>query len=214
MTDVNPCLQALVLSRRLMPNVETFSVADSRGDVVVTVAADALSATMAAWELAVSNLDQIPLSTFLPATLDARIRHEDANVGVRSVAWIAVDDAVGVIDGSPEIWKDEDRSLIDMRLQIVELAVRSTEERIGSTAPRLRSVAASVAALREWIVRESPAGPHIADRRPELARLRLQWERWGPVRRHPMVPERDPRDPDERQPALRAARASVAFQHL
>jgi hypothetical protein len=214
LTDVNPCLQALVLSRRLMPNVETFSVADSGGDVVVTVAADALSASMAAWELAVSNLDQIPLSTFLPANLDARMRQEDANVAVRSVAWIAVDDAVGVIDGSPEIWEDADRSLIDMRLKIVELAVRSTEERIVSTAPRLRSVAVSVAALREWVIRESPAGPHIVDRRPEMARLRLQWERWGPVPRHPLVPERDTRDPDERQPALRAVRTSMAFQHL
>lgn len=90
---MNPCLQALVLSRRLMPNVETFSVADSGGDVVVTVSADSLSATMAAWELAVSNMDQPPLSTFLPANLDARVRHEDANVAVLSVAWIAVDDA-------------------------------------------------------------------------------------------------------------------------
>ena len=148
LTDVNPCLQALVLSRRLMPNVETYSVADSGGDVVVTVSAASLSATMAAWELAVSNLDQIPLSTFLPANLDARIRHEDANVAVRSVAWIAVDDAVGIIDGSPETWEDEDRSLIDMRLQIVELAVRSTEAQIVSTAPRLRSVAVSCRAPR------------------------------------------------------------------
>lgn len=214
LTDVNPCLQALVLSRRLMPNVETFSVADSGGDAVVTVAAEALSATMAAWELAVSNLDQIPLSTFLPANLDARLRHEDANVAVRSVAWIAVDDAVGVVDGSPETWEDEDRSLIDMRLKIVELAVRSTGERIVSPEPRLRSVAKSVAALREWVVRESPTGPHLVDRRPEMARLRLQWERWGPVPRHPLVPERDTRDPDERQPALRAVRTSTAFQHL
>jgi len=214
LTDVNPCLQALVLSHRLMPNVETFSVADSDGDVVVTVAASALSATMAAWELAVSNLDQIPLATFLPANLDARMRHEDANAAVRAAAWIAVDDAVGVVDGSPEIWRDDDRNLIDMRLKIVELAVRSTAEWITDASPRLRSVEASVAALREWVSCERPAGPHIADRRPEMVRLRLQWGSWGPVPRHPLVPELDTRDPDEHQPALRSVATSTAFRHM
>lgn len=214
LTDVNPCFQALVLSRRLMPKVESFSVAESGGDVVVSVSAEALDATMPAWELAVSNLDQIPLSTFLPANLDARLRHEAPNMAVRSVAWIAVDDAVGVIDGSPDVWQDEDRRLIDLRLQVVELAIRCTEARLGVATPRLRSIAASVAELREWMVDGRPHGPGIAERRDEVARLRLQWQTWGPVPRHPLVPENDTRDPDERQPQRRDVAASMAFRHL
>lgn len=214
LTDVNPCFQALVLSRRLMPKVEKFSVADSGGDVVLSVSAEALAASMPAWELAVSSLDQIPLSTFLPANLDARLRHEVPNLAVRSVAWIAVDDAVGVIDGSPDVWQDGDRGLIDVRLRVVELAIRCTEARLGVASPRLRSIAQSVAALREWVVGERPHGPDIADLGDEMARLRLQWESWGPVPRHPLVPEADTRDPDERQPQLRGVPASMAFRHL
>lgn len=75
-TDVNPCFQALVLSHRLMPAVESFCVRGAEGDPAIEVDAGALAASMPAWEFAVSNLDQIPLSTFLPANLDARMQHE------------------------------------------------------------------------------------------------------------------------------------------
>lgn len=213
-TDVNPCLQALVLSHRLMPNVESFTVGSAEGGAAISVNADALRASMLAWEFAVANLDQIPLSTFLPANLDARRRHETDNLAIRSVAWIAVDDAVGVIDGSEEVWDETARGLIDTRLQVVELAVRCTEEWLGAAAPRLRSVASSVAMLREWVVSHAPAGPHLADRRGEMVRLRLQWESWGPVPRHPLVPDQDTRVPDERQPRLRGAPGDLAFRTL
>lgn len=214
LTDVNPCLQALVLSRRLLPGVESFSVRDSGDGVVISVTSDALAATMPAWEFAVSNLDQIPLATFLPANLDARRRVEQENVAIRSAAWIAVDDAVGIIDGSPEIWDEEDRSLIDTRLQVVELAILGTTEYLGSRPSRLDSVAGSVAGLRTWITQQRPTRARLAERRSEFTRLRLQWEKWGPVPRHPLVTKGDTRDPDERQPGLRSPPADWAFRTL
>lgn len=214
LTDVNPCIQALVLSRRLLPSVETFSVRDSGGEVMISVSADALAATMPAWEFAVSNLDQIPLATFLPANLDARMRIEQHNIAIRSAAWIAVDDAVGIIDGSPEVWDEEDRSLIDTRLHVVELAVRTTRQHLGTPSPRLDSVAGSVAALRTWITQQRPNRARLAEHRSEFARLRMQWENWGPVPRHPLVSEDDTRDPNERQPRLRKAPEDLAFRTL
>ena len=214
LADVNPCFQALVLSRRLMPNVESFTVTDGEGKVTVAVSAEALSAGMAAWEFAVSNLDQIPLSTFMVANLDARRRHESDQVAVRSIAWIAVDDAVGVIDGSPGVWADADRILVDTRLRLVEIAIRCTNDWIGQSTPRLRSVLTSVEALRRWVVEARPSGPHLADRRDEMLRLRLQWENWGPVSRHPLVPEEDTRDLNERQPRVRDALRDRAFSTL
>lgn len=213
-TDVNPCFQALILAQRLMPNVEDFAVYVTGDEPTIAATAESLVATMSAWEFAVSNLDRIPIATFLPANLDARSRHEPASQAVRSVAWIAVDDAVGVIDGSPDIWAEADRVLIDKRLHLVELAVRCTEDWVGSPAPRLRSVAESVASLRDWVVDRCPDGAHLADCRGEMTRLRSQWEAWGPVRRHPLIPNEDSRGVDEPQPQLRDAPKSLAFRLL
>ncbi|WP_418003001.1 hypothetical protein ACNO8X_23825 [Mycobacterium sp. PDNC021] len=200
--DVNPCFQALVLAHRLMPNIESFSVgvADSEPTIVVTVGA--LAACMPAWELAVSNLDKIPLSTFLPANLDARLEHEPDSVAVRSVAWIAVDDVLDAIDGSPATWTDVDRRLLDVRLNIVELSAQSTERSLDSHAARLESVAESVASLREWICDESPNAAHLAERKLEMVRLRAQWESWGPVPRHPLIAIDGGPGGIERQPGL------------
>lgn len=214
LTDVNPCFQALVLAHRLMPDVETFSVSGVDGIPVIQVDANSLSACMPAWEFAVSHLTQIPLSTFLAANLSARMRHEANGVANRSAAWIAVDDAVGVIDGGPDSWADRDRDLVMTRLRVVELAVTSAEAWLGSTTPRLRSVAASAASLREWVANQAPSGPQLVDRRSEMKRLRLQWRAWGPVSRHPLVPDVDERDSDPRQPQLRAAPESLAFRLL
>lgn len=216
-TDVNPCFQALLLSRRLMPDVESFSVSVSDGKAVISVGADALTQCMPVWEFAISNLDQMPLSTFLTANFDARVRHEEDGVAIRSVAWIAIDDALDAIDGSTEIWSADDRALLDIRLRLVELAVCCVEDWLATASPRLRSVAESVASLRQWVVAEKPSAPELAECREETVRLRLQWEKWGPVCRHPLVGEVDEVDegivPDHR-PRIRRPPESLAFRLL
>ena len=212
--DVNPCLQALVLSHRLMPDIQSFSVEVDDAGPTVIVAAEALDACMSSWEFAVSNLDQIPLSTFLAANLDARRHQESDSVAIRSVAWIAVDDAVGIIDGSPERWSGEDRALTDARLHVVDLAIQGILTWLGQPAPRLESVIKSVASLRQWVRSSSPSDVRLADRRPDMVRLRTQWESWGPVLRRPMVTESRDRDRNERQPGLRQVPTSMAFRSL
>ncbi|WP_319450314.1 MULTISPECIES: hypothetical protein [unclassified Mycobacterium] len=215
--DVNPCFQALVLSHRLMPNIESFAVRVNDNEPLIVVTAGALAASMPAWEFAVSNLDQIPLATFLPTNLDARMRHEQDSTAIRSAAWIAVDDAVGVIDGSSATWSDADRRLIGVRLRVVEISVQNTVRWLTSGAVRLTSVAASVASLRQWISDESPKAAYLAERRHEMARLRSQWETWGPIPRHPLVADdqgRDVRDENEHQPRLRDVPESSAFRTL
>lgn len=214
LTDVNPCFQALVVAHQLMPLVDSFSVRVPEGQPTVAVSAAALAASTPAWEFAATNLDQIPLATFLAANLDARRRHEPESLAIRSVAWIAVDDAVGVIDGSPTAWTESDRSLIDARLHVIELAVRGAQHVAGTDAARLRSVAESVKSLRAWVEHRDPAGPHLADNLPAMVLLRAQWEAWGPVPRHPQVSCEDPRESNERQPQLRPPREAPAFRQL
>lgn len=168
-SDINPCFQALVLSHRLMPVVESFSVSDPEGDVLIAVDGSALSACMPAWEYAVSNVDKIPLSTFLAANLNARRRHEGQADAMRSAAWIATDDVLDAIDGSPIIWTADDRALLVARLTIVELAVQNAETLLTSASTRLQSVAESVALLKEWIQAELRSTPI----------LRTGGARWG-----------------------------------
>ena len=215
--DVNPCFQALVLSHRLMPNIESFAVAVDGAEPLIVVASGALAASMPAWEFALSNLDTMPLSTFLPANLDARMRHEQGSVAIRSCAWIAVDDVLDLIDGSPETWSDADRRLIDVRLRVVELAVLHSARLLPSPAVRLKSVATSVTSLRQWIRDESPIDAYLADRTHDTVRLRSQWETWGPVPRHPLIAAdqpRDGRDENERRPRLHDAPESLTFRTL
>lgn len=188
MVDINPCFQALLLSRRLLPRTQTFEVTavDTAGSLH-TVDADALDATMPGWEYAVSHLDQMPLATFLPANYSARTKSESAAEAIRAVAWIAADDAVGVIDGSLEAWSAEVRRLLAVRLQVIAIALEHTRGMISMASPSLDSVHESVVQLRRWIETDHPGDPWVADDQPALQKLRSHWEVWGPVPRLPTV---------------------------
>lgn len=212
--DINPCFQALVLSHRLMPVVESFSVSASAGAVTIAVDAPALSACMPTWEYAVANVDKIPLATFLAANLNARLRHERHADAVRSVAWIATDDALDAIDGSPTSWTAGDRALLVARLTIVEMAVHNAETLMKSGSTRLQSVAESVSLLKKWILGQAPERAHPADRLSEMVRLRSHWDSWGPVPRHPLIQDQSSRVGNERQPRLREGADSTAFRLL
>lgn len=213
-TDINPCFQALTLAHRLLPDIETYSVGTpSSGGAVITVSTHALEAAMATWEFAVKSLDQIPLSTFLPINLDARRRVEDSATAVRSVAWIACDDAVGIIDGAPPPWDAETRRLLATRLQIVEMSAESAESLlIGVPVVRLRSVRASANAMRQLLDKAAESWAIIDS--AELEKLRLQWDAWGPAVRHPLVAEDEAPDLSESQPMLRIESDSLHFRTL
>ncbi|MFP7761419.1 hypothetical protein [Marisediminicola sp. LYQ85] len=202
---INPCFQALVLARRLLPLATSFEVSavDSDGALIV-VDSRALDETMPVWELAVANLDQMPLSTFLPANFDARRRFESETLALRSSAWIAIDDLLDAFDGGPERWDDDYLRLLEIRMRIVESAVAHTGE-LSSRHPRLDDVHESAAALRGWVIRERPADPSAAEAHPAIVRLRSQWNLWGPVTRHPLVPRSSTPLHPPSQPRLRTA---------
>lgn len=214
-TDINPCFQALVLSHRLLPAVETFSVTSSQvDDPLIVVSSGALDATMPVWEYVIGALDQIPLSTFLAVNFDARRRIESPPVAVRSVAWIAVDDALGAVDGSPRIWDENTRRLIETRLQVVEKAIEQTRLVLDGNGLRLDDVQASVRNLRGWIAEVDDSDTRGVERHPAVLRLRAQWRCWGPVARHPLIPDADSTDLPDREPRLRARPGSSHYRSL
>lgn len=213
--DLNPCFQALVLASRLMPEISTFSVSTPESDgPLVVVSAEAIDAAMPIWELAVSSLDRMPLSVFLPVNLNARLKLEDSRTATRSVAWIAVDDAVGTVDGSSALWDGTALNLIDTRLRVVETAVGQTLLCVPQSNPRLESVLRSVAELRTLISEQRPSTRDSIEREPALKRLRAQWEQWGPVRRHPSIPEGYAPDSSEVQPRLKDPPKSARYTSL
>lgn len=214
-TDVNPCFQALILARRLMPEIRTFSVSTPESDgPLIVVTAEALDAAMPIWELAVSSLDRMPLSAFLPVNLNARLKSEDFQTATRSVAWIAVDDAVGIVDGSAAFWGETALNLMDTRLRVVETAVGQTLLCVPQPNRRLESVLRSVSELRNLISEQRPSSPDSIEREPALERLRVQWEQWGPVRRHPSIPEGYAPDSSEAQPRLKDPPKSARYTSL
>lgn len=201
--NINPCFQALLAAHRLLPRIETFTVSvEDNPATHITVSADALRASMPIWERAISSLDRMPFATFLPANLDARRRIETESAAVRSAAWIAIDDVLDAIDGSPETWDDLVLQLLAARLGIVETALSQVAQFLGNAGPRLGSVAESVWELRHWLARTRPPDPRAAEHSEALHRLRAQWDNWGPVLRHPLVPETSGAGTPEPQPEI------------
>lgn len=202
--DVNPCFQALLAAHRMLPRIENFTVSVEESPATsITVSADALRATMPIWEHAISSLDQMPFATFLPANLDARRRIETESVAIRSAAWIAIDDVLDAIDGSPSTWDAPALQLIAARLGVVETALSQVAKFLGNAGPRLGSVAESVGELNHLIARSRPPDPRMADHSESLRRLRAQWDSWGPVPRHPLVPEFSGAGTPAPQPGIR-----------
>lgn len=188
--DINPCFQALLTAHRLLPRIETFNVSvEDNPATHITVSANALSATMPVWEQAISSLDRMPFATFLPANLDVRRRIETESAAIRSAAWIAIDDVLDAFDGSPEIWDEPVAQMLAARLGVVETALVQVAVLLDNPGPRLGSVTESVGELHRWLVCARPRNPSTAARNEVLRRLRVQWERWGPVPRHPLVLE-------------------------
>jgi hypothetical protein len=202
--DVNPCFQALLTAHRLLPRIETFSVGvQDAVEIRITVSAEALEATMPIWEHALPALDRMPFATFLPANFDARRRVEPEGLALRSATWIALDDVLDAIDGSPPEWDESVLELLDVRLRVVEVAVSQLAKFVGSTNVRISSVICSVGELREWINRVRPSDPNAVEVCESLQRLRIQWRTWGPVPRHPLVPEPTNAEFSENRPTIR-----------
>lgn len=214
-TDINPCFQALLTAHRLLPRIERFTVSsDEYPATVITVSADALSATMPIWDQAISALDRMPFATFLPSNFDARRQTEAENVAIRSVVWIATDDVLDAIDGSPETWDDHVLEVLEARLHVVQVALAPVATFLGSPDIRLGSVAESVRDLRRWLSLTRPSHPLVANSSEAIVRLRRQWEAWGPVARHPLVSTDSVVVSQEPRPEIRTLPAHKLFRTI
>lgn len=213
--DVNPCFQALLTAHRLLPRIETFSVGvQDEVETRITVYAEALEATMPIWEHALPALDRMPFATFLPANLDARNRVEPEGLALRSAIWIALDYVLDAIDGSPPEWDESVLQLLDVRLRVVEVAVSELDKFVGSSNVRISSVVSSVGELRAWINRVRPSDPNSVEVCESLQRMRVQWKAWGPVPRHPLVPEPSNTEFSENKPAIRGEALSNDYRTI
>lgn|GEM_PF-2208638 len=189
--DINPSLQAFVHARQLLPHVESFAYfidePEVRSDPVIEVDAVALDATHPVWLHGRDRFDAMPLSTFLPANLNARLRHEPAQVAVRAAAWIAADDALSGIDWLPVIWDEGHIWLANARVEHARLALKQTipmVEQPGlleTLAELLDTVQAELGVLRPNVRADQ------VDLRIPIVRLRALWTAWGPVPRIPGI---------------------------
>lgn len=186
--DINPSLQALVHARQLLPHAESFAYFISEADEpAIEVTAAALDATHPVWLHARDLFNTMPLSTFLPANLSARMRCEPERIATQAAAWIALDCTLDAIDGLPPIWRAEDLWLAIARVKHARLALRQSipitahPDRLESAAEVLGSVQAELGTLLPF------ARADQFDLRLPIMRLRALWTDWGPVARMPGV---------------------------
>lgn len=132
----------------------------------------------------------MPFSTFLPANYAARRHHETPSAAARSVAWIAADDLLDAVDGSPLTLADDDIDLLVRRVNLVVSALEACLPTLkDGTSARASGVLDYSRRLAEHL--SGVSGPldlvRWTDQLPDIQRIRHVWEVWGPVARHPAV---------------------------
>lgn len=190
--DINPCFQALLLARQILPRVACFevSVEDAEG-VVIGVDAAALDDTLRVWSEARWAFDKMPTSTFLPANFAARLQAETEAVAVRSISWIAADDLLSAIDGADDWLSADEILLMSKRAHLVETALTECIPRVPDRLQvRPRVVRDTARELQRELGSLSLPTPLVGlDRLNCVIRLRHFWATWGPVPRLPSVAE-------------------------
>ena len=217
--DVNPCFQALLCARRLLPRVQAFEVyTEGIAQPVIAIDGRALDYTLPVWNQAIATFDRMPFSAFLPANLAARIVLEPENSAVRAVAWIAADDVLDALDGGPDSWDPTAIILLEHRVALVDLAlVQCLAVAPAGTRARLSAIHVAVRDLRSELTRsgERPFGRERLDHLAPTMRIRHFWSVWGPVHRLPNLQD-SPTDQEsvERQPGHRAQADYLHWQTL
>lgn len=205
-SSINPCFQALLCARSLLPEVSEYQVfVEDQTQPVVHVGAEALDHALPVWQKALASFDRMPFSTFLPVNLRVRSEHEPSSVAIRSVAWIAADDLLDALDGSPAQWDAKVQSLFCERSALVEAAVESCLSLEGAkSTKRLQAILDAVHELHGEFERRPTELLSFTDvdQLHCVQRVRLFWDAWGPVPRLPNVAEVKPQaDHQEPQPA-------------
>lgn len=187
--DINPCFQALVVLRRLLPRAQAFEVVVA-GETKpsLTVNASALDDSLVALEYSHSCLTATPLGAFLPANLNARMRSESARVALRSISWMAVDDVLDAIDGSPALIDEGGRWLLRARITTTRIALEACQPLEGVQVDRPGLVRNQLVILLERLsITNTPFLIGAIERWEPVIRLRHWWTAWGPVERLPGI---------------------------
>lgn len=203
--DINPCLQALVTGFDLLPHADRFEVfIVGSPEPVVSVSRESLELALPIWEFASTALTSMPFSTFLPINMSSRTGPEDPRTAARSAAWIAVDDLLDALDGSPVIWDMRELKLFVKRVELVSLAIKQCMTGVPlELHPRLRAVREAALEILEKVRRLAvPVGNyHVANLQP-VAKCRYWWNKWGPVDRLPTIEQEGDPQPDGKRPLL------------
>lgn len=145
----------------------------------------------------------MPLSTFLPANLDARKHHESESVATRSVAWIAADDALDAIDGADDQWTPGTRRLVCARVAHARAALQACSE-LSSSLTRMSALCDLLQELELALRRHDGAATwNDVDALDSTKRIRHMWETWGPVPRLPTIADRLLRPDDRTEPKVK-----------
>lgn len=194
--QINPCFQALISVHQLLPEIEALEVyIEGRDEVVIRVSAGALAVNLPVWTQALEIFDVMPIVTFLPANFAARSEVEPASKASRSAAWMAADGVLDALDGGPDSLDESCVTLLVDRLRLVEAATEHCLRLVPAanrTRPRL--VLAAVGELLDGMseLRARPLDILAVEALQPVGRIRHFWSAWGPVKRHPNVPEPPP----------------------
>jgi hypothetical protein len=208
--DINPCFQALVCARQLLPEVRKFEIyVFGASEPALSVDSRSLDQTLPIWNQALATFDMMPFVTFLPANLDARSRWESKTLAIRSICWIAADDLLDAVDsraaGNGD-WTAEQIGVLDERLSLVKLALEQCAIGLDTTATRLNALRLAIDDVSNDLKRvlNGTLASTTLDRSPGIDRVRNFWAAWGPVARLPNISEVSSRRSETaRQPGLR-----------
>lgn len=212
--QINPCFQALMSAHTLLPEIESFKIYTRAGrEHLIEVSAEGLSANAPVWTHALKAFDIMPIVTFLPANFDARCKVEDAATASRSAAWLAADGVLDALDGGPDCLDETSVVLLVDRLRLVETAAEHCLHLVpAENQVRLRSVLVAVRKLLDELseLHTRPMDISVVDAMQPVVHIRHLWSAWGPVSRHPNVPEpAPPAHVHERLPGRRKSSGSL-----
>lgn len=189
--NINPCFQALIVARQLLPRVTRFEVSVEGQGTAIAVDAEALDSTLRVWSEARGSFSKMPFAAFLPANLAARSLVEAQPLAVRSISWIAVDDLLSAVDGAVAILDAGAIELMSKRVHLVETALLECMPNVpDGLRTRPRAALDAARELQRALALLSPPTPlSQLDRLDSVSHLRRFWTRWGPVPRLPTVAE-------------------------
>ena len=191
---INPGLQALLHLRRSNPGFDQYELSTGdQGIAEISVSADALDRTETPWQFALARFPEMPLSTFLPVNLAARLHDEDPRTAAQSARWIAIDDLLDAIVSSENWATDMKRPRLQDRFTLVSLALLGSIADVCEQERDMHNRVAKVVRALGDVISKTTSQTMLSDLNRCEPHLQLrEWhESWGPVTRLPRITKRN-----------------------